>query len=320
MIAGARTPYTWVRGHGRALLVYSKMPRRWWPSVDLGPFAVSLVDRDGSVLRRWTQPLDWGELDWAPVGRGFIGLEPYAARGDAVYVSARGITVLTRVRARRAYRVGDVAFGRGLLLDRTSRTVSTERLPKLCRGSATVDLRGRLWCLDGPRRVLSWTDDHVSWTRHRLSTGYRWECDGGSLGSEPAILADNVVIGLWRADFTTDGGRSWHDVALPFDMVGATDGIGTPYDANCTQVDVLRDGRLHLSYFTHAVATSVENTAFAPVTGPRGAADQIEWNAPEGILAAPLRHRYGHRVVSYDGGVHWRPLRVRRLVRAMFDR
>jgi hypothetical protein len=164
---------------------------------------------------------------------------------------------------------------------------------------------------------VSWSDDGKAWTRHTLSTSYRSLCDGGAVGADLEILADRVVIGLWRADFTSNRGRTWRDVALPFRMVGANDGIGTPYDADCTHVDLMRDGRLHMSYFRHAVATDESATTFVRVARPSNAG-RVNYRTYEGILVAPLRRQHGERVVSYDGA-HWRPLRVRALLRHLFE-
>jgi hypothetical protein len=319
IITAAGDPYAWVRGHGRALLLYYEMPPRWWPSEEAGEQAVALVDRDAHVLRRWA-PGRAAEMDWWPVGRGFVGMTQHGERGP-VLLHATGVVVLTQERGYRTYRAGDTRFGEGWLLNRSDRTISKEDLPhsRCARSrwtpSALTDLRGRLWCLDSRRRSLSWTDDGRAWTRHRLAASHFEYCDGGTTGAEIAILGRRVAVGLWRADFSFDRGRTWSDVDLPVKLVGADQGAGGSFP-NCTEVRPLADGRLVLSYFGVAVATGIENTEFALVdypAGTRGAYPPLF----EGVLVASQRE-YGRRLVSYDGGATWREFRSRALLQHLF--
>jgi len=317
VIAAAKTPHEWVRGHGRTLLRYVQSPTRWWPE-DFGKTAVALVTPRGRVVRRWSPPVRWEALQWWPAGRGFVGVNHYGALTPGpMLLTDGGVTELTPVRGARHHRAGDVRFGKGWLLDRTRTTVTRELLPPTrCAGSALVDLRGRVWCLDRRKRTLSWTDDGRSWDRHRLSTTYFEYCDGGTLGAEIEVLGDRVAVGLWRADVSGDRGRTWHDVDLPYRLVGAHR-VSYSSEANCTRVSPLSDGRLLLSYFGDAVATSPSNTEFTLLDFPVRRFDYS--SVSEGVLVAPQR-RYGERLVSYDGGTTWDELRVRSLLAHLFAR
>lgn len=318
IIAAAGDPYAWVHGHGRVLLLYFQMRTRWWPEAEMGQPAVALVDRSAHVLHRWA-PGGGLEMDWWPAGRGFVGMPPPWGRREPVLLRARGAVPLVEERGYRPYRETDVRFGHGWLLDPVHRTVTKEDLPRSrcartrSTPSALTDLRGRTWCLDPRRGTLSWTDDGRAWTRHRLASRHFEYCDGGTAGAQVAVLGRQVAVGLWRADFSADRGRTWRDVDLPFELVGAHQGDGGSFP-NCTWVSTLKDGRLVLEYFGLAVATSVDNTAFELVDPP---ARTLHPYAVEGVLVAPHR-QYGRRLVSYDGGDTWRAFHTPDLLAHLF--
>lgn len=312
VVAAAGAPDGWVRGRERVLMTYS-VPRA--EVRDTGARqAVVLVSRGGEVLGRWASDRpSWRWLEWRPAGGGFVGTSPYGR--TRLLVGPGGMTGLSLEQGSRPYRHGDVRFGEGWLLDRAGRTLARERLPRdRCRGGVEVDLRSRTWCLDEDKQVVSWTDDHEAWTSHALSTSHFQWCDGGDTGADLQVLGEQVVVGLYRADFTHDRGLSWHDVDLPFEMVGAHQGQGSSFP-NCTTVTPLRDGRLVLSYFGTAVATDASNTTYALADFDQRYRVR---NLAEGVLAG-VRRGTREPFASYDGGTTWVPLRVPELLDTLFD-
>lgn len=312
VVTAAGAPHRWFRGRDAVLLSYLVRQREAHGTV--GRSAVLLVSREGTPLRRWasTRP-KWGRMDWVPAGDGFVALGTYGT--PLLLVRPQGVTALVEERASRHARPGDLRFGEGWLLDRGRATVTRERLPRgRCRGGAQVDLHGRTWCLDEEKAVVSWTDDHETWTSHTLSTSHFEWCDGGTTGARLELLGDQVVVGLYRADISPDRGQTWYDVDLPYEMVGAHRARGGSFP-NCTGIDQLGDGRLVLSYFDTAVATDPSNTAF---TLARFGTPYRSLELLEGVLVGFLRGA-GEREVSYDGGTTWVPIRVPELLDALFD-
>lgn len=309
VVAAAGAPVGWVRGPERALLAY-RVPRGDRRDVG-GSAALVLLTSEGEVLGRWASDRSsWASLDWSPAGRAFVGASRYGR--TRLLVRPGGITELREERGRRTFRHGDTRFGQGWLLDAARTRIARELLPRdRCGGDVEVDLRGRTWCLDEEKRVVSWTDDHETWTSHQLSTSHLEYCDGGTTGAELELLGDQVVIGLWRADFSQDRGLTWHDVDLPYSADGAFRSGSVP---NCTELTTLVDGRLLFSHFGNFVATDASNTAFVPFDFPSG----LRWfEQLEGVLVGVRRGKTGPDV-SYDGGTTWVPLRVPELLGRLF--
>jgi hypothetical protein len=239
---------------------------------------------------------------------------PPAGRKPQLIGAGRS-TELTRVRGTRLFGRGDIRFGPGWLLDPVAKTVTRERLAGCRRDSIHTDARGWIWCLDPKKKHVAWSrDGGTTWERHPLSDSYFEYCSGGTLGADLTVQGHVVTIGLWRADFSLDRGRSWQHVALPVDLVGAYQ--ENPFgDARCTRVKPLADGRLVIDYFRVAVAHDATNTRFSLIrTPPRTRFVDVH----EGVLVAASRRPYGDRFASYDGGRTWRPIRINALLRHMF--
>jgi hypothetical protein len=207
----------------------------------------------------------------------------------------------------------DVRVARGWVLDRDARTLYRSPLDGCRTDSIRADLGGRIWCLAPGKHDVLWSDDGgSSWTRQRLSDSYFEWCDGGTYGADLQVLGPTVAIGLWRADWSLDRGRTWRDVELPFRSMRR----GPPSGMDCPVVTPLRDGRLVMTYFGHAAAVDSTNTAFEPVRTPPG----LQFaGVSEGLMTAASNKAYGARRVSYDGGRTWRPIEPRALARHLFD-
>jgi hypothetical protein len=303
VIALAKTPMAWTRARDTLLVEYWLTYPGFWPESP-AVVATQVRDRRGKLLGEWVEDADAGAPSYWPAGRDLVGL---TWSGDRpVLVRDGSPTPLTRVRGTRAKAPGDIRFGRGWLLDPAAKTVTRERLPGCRQDSIRTDLRGRVWCLDHPKEQIAWSaDDGRTWTRHTLSDSYFDYCDGGALGSDLEVRDDVVAIGLWRADFSLDRGATWHDVPLPWRLVGLHH--ERPLADNCTQVTPLRDGRLVIGYYRFAVATDATNTRFKLIYTPRHTRFA---NVQEGVVVAVSRRPYGETFVSYDGAETWLPLRL----------
>jgi len=312
VIALAKTPMAWTRAKDRLLVEYGVMPRSNWPS-DATLVAVRILDSSGRVRGEWVDGLgDESLRDYWPVGGRFVGLPAYGGiRTRPVLVRDGSLVELSRVPGARTIRLGDVRFGQGWLLDEAARTVTRERRPGCRQDSIRTDAKGRTWCLDPAKKQILWTHTGGGlWMSHVLSTSYFDYCDGGAPGADVAVLGDVVVVGLWRADVSFDGGASWQDLELPTRVVNtAPGGLGD----NCPWVEPLEDGRLVLSSIVSAVATDATNSRFTLVRVPPGTG--LAYNTDEGVFVAASRRPYGDRFASFDGGDTWQPLRSRALVR-----
>jgi hypothetical protein len=317
VIALAGAPMSWATGRDRVLLEYWLTSPRDpdWP--DARVIARRVVDRQGRILSESVQRTQGWWDTWA-VGHDFITADfryGLSFRPSSVFLlGQRAPTPLTFERSYRSARHGDIRFGYGWLYDPRSGTVSPELLPPCRKDTARVDGRGRIWCLDRSKTHVLWSDDGRRWAGHVLSTTYFDWCDGGTLGADLAISGDTVAIGLWRADFTTDRGITWHDVSLPYRRVGAHRGTYP----NCTRVEPLPDGRLVLTYFRTLVGDDPANTGFSALRTPAhtfdAGASTYPADARDGALLAVSREPSGPRHVSYDGGHTWHPVRVSALL------
>jgi len=312
VIALAKTPSAWVRGADTVLVEYSLMTASYWPD-DATVSAGRVVDRRGRVLGEWADNDPTHRTYW-PAGRDFVGMPQYGGRPWLVRDGA--ISRLGREPGTRPVEAGDVRFGRGWLLDPSAGTVTREQLPGCRQDSIRTDLQGRVWCLDAQKTRLSWSDDGgETWEGHTLSTSYLEFCDGGARGVDLEVQGEVVAIGMWRADFSLDRGRTWRDVGLPLGLVGSHR-ANAYTEANCTTVQPLPDGRLVLEYFGAAVGADATNTRFAAIrTPPRSTYAGVQ----EGVLVAVSRRPYGERWASYDGAGSWRPLRAGPLVRHLLS-
>jgi len=307
VIALAKTPRAWTRGRDTLLVEYWLTRPGFWDSPAV--VAMQVLDRRGRVLGRWVEDPQVGSRDYWPAGRDFVGLSWYGDRP----VLARGgsLIPLTQVRGTHARKPGDIRFGRGWLLSPATKTVTRERLPGCRQDSIRTDLRGWVWCLDRPKEQIAWSaDEGRTWARHTLSDSYFEYCDGGALGSDLEVRGDVVAIGLWRADFSLDRGTTWHDVLLPWRMVGLHH--ERPEADNCTQVTPLSDGRLVIGFFRFAVATDPTNTRFTLIRTPRHTRFAT---VQEGVVVAVSRRPYGETFVSYDGAETWQRSSPRTLLR-----
>lgn len=315
VIALARTPMAWTRGKGTLLLEYGLMYAYDWPAAPVVS-AFEVRDRRGRVLGQWvdTSGRRGNPRQYWPTGSFFVGVSQ--AGGTAVLVEDGSMSSLSRDRPREA-QPGDIRFGPGWLLDQASMSIARERIEGCRKESIHNDSRGRIWCLDGSKEAIRWSDDGGrTWSHHVLSTSYLEFCDGGSRGAELDVHGDVVAIGMWRADFSLDRGRTWQDVALPFELVGAHQGDGGSFP-NCTGVQPLADGRLVIGYFGTAVATDATNTRFVKVrTPPRTGFAGIH----EGVAIAASDRPFGDRFVSFDGALTWQKLRADSLVRHLLPR
>jgi hypothetical protein len=316
VIALAKTPMTWTKGKGTLLLQYGLMNAYDWPTASIVS-TIQVLDRRGRVLGQWvdTSGRSGVQRDYWPAGRHFVGVSEHG--GSAVLIQDGSVSPLSRDRRPREAQPGDIRFGLGWLLDLTSMSLARERIEGCRKDSIRNDSRGRIWCLDASKEAIRWSDDGArTWARHELSTSYIEACDGGARGAELDVRGDVVAIGMWRADFSLDRGRTWQDVSLPFELVGAHRGDGGSFP-NCTQVQPLADGRLVLEYFGVAIAVDATNTRFMPVrTPPRTRFAGVY----EGVAVAASRRPYGERFVSFDGAVTWQKLRVGSLVRHLLPR
>lgn len=316
VIALSKTPMTWTKGKETLLVRYGLTNAYDWPFVPTVS-TIQELDRRGRVLGQWVDVSGrrGTQRDYWPAGRHFVGVPQYG--GTAVLIQDGSMSRLSRERGSREAQAGDIRFGLGWLLDRASMSFATERIEGCRKDSIRNDSRGQIWCLDASKEAIRWSDDGGrSWARHELSTSYLEACDGGALGAELDVHSDVVAIGMWRADFSLDRGRTWQDVALPFELVGAHRGDGGSFP-NCTQVQPLADGRLVIEYFDVAIAADATNTRFLTVsTPPRTRFAGIY----EGVAVAASRRPYGERFVSFDGAVTWQKLRVGLLVRHLLPK
>jgi hypothetical protein len=315
VIALAKNPSAWVRGTNTVLLIYSLMPSSDWPT-GRAVSAVQVVDRRGSVLTEWVDAdRGHGLSTYWPAGQDFVAIPQYGGRPWLLRHGAP--TQLTVEPGARPADQTDVHFGPGWLLDPASGTVTRESRPGCRQDAIRTDLRGRVWCLDRTKKHLTWSGENTGPTgNHTLSTSYFEYCDGGTLGVDLEVLGDVVTIGMWRADFSLDRGRTWHDVPLPLDLVGSHRSLSES-EANCTHVQPLSDGRLVIQYFDAAVATDTSNTRFRAIRTPPGT---IFAGVHEGILTTATRRPYGTTWVSYDGDATWLPLQVDPLVRHLLSK
>jgi hypothetical protein len=315
VIALAKTPMAWTRGTDTILVEYGLFAR------NAEVIAAQVVDRRGRVRHEWIAPETDDFREYWPVGRDYVGMsglygmEPH---GPPPVLMRDGAPVpLRKLRGARPARPGEMRFGRGWLLDRAAGTVSQERFPGCRQDSIRVDEHRRVWCLDDQKTQIFWSDDGGrTWARHALSDSYFEYCDGCALGAELMMQDDAVGVALYRADFSLDRGRTWHDVDLPLALIGADRGIDGSFP-NCTFSGILSDGRLVIGHLGDAVATDPSNTQFARVRPPRGAP---YIGTQEGVLVADSESPLGKRFVSYDGGVTWQPPRVSALVRHLLPR
>lgn len=309
VVALSGGPTGWIVGRQGMVIEHAVTYPVNWPFDTGAVVAVQVVDKSGRVLGEWVDLDSRREVrTYWPAGADFVGL-PHRGR-KALLVRDGAPVPLTVVPGSRAAAGSDVRFGPGWLLDSATRTVTRERVPGCRPDSVRVDLRARIWCLDPRKSNLAWSDDGGRrWDRRQLSTSYFAWCDGGTLGSDLEVLGDVVAIGLWRADFSLDRGRTWADVSLPWRLAAGFQG-GTA--ADCTRVEPLADGRLVMSYFSAAVATDPTNTSFHPLRTPH---DTMFTDVQEGVLEAASNRPFAERFVSFDGGTTWHHPQVDDLVR-----
>jgi hypothetical protein len=310
IIALAKFPTSWEVAHNRVLVGYRVTYLSDWPSQFGAPAAWRVLDHRGRVLGEWAQRVDY---QFVPAGRYFVGLKPFAGGSKALLVRRGTPATLTLIPGPRTKRPADLRVDGGWLVDPSRLTISREALPLCHSGSSRVDTHDRIWCLNGQKDELLWSDDGKAWQRHRLSTSYLEFCDGGALGADPKILGDVVTVGLKRADFSVDRGDTWWTVSLPVERVGA--GMPVPgSEQNCADVSPLPDHRLVVSYFASLVATDASNTRFTWVATPRGT--QFA-GVQEGVMLAASDTPYGELLASFDSGRTWRPLDARQLARTL---
>jgi hypothetical protein len=315
VISLARTPYAWTRGGDTVLVEYGLFRAYGWPD-NPSAVAVQVLDRRGRVVDQWAETATDADREYRSAGPHFVWMAPY--RGPRPFLMRDGTPVpLTFMRGARTAGPGDLRFGQGWLLNEDTGTVTQERLHGCRSDTVRTDRHGRVWCLDGRKKHLSFSDDGgLTWTRHTLSDSYFEYCDGGALGADVLIQDDAVAVALYRADFSLDRGRSWHDVNLPLAMIGSRPATGGS-EADCTFSGLLADGRLVIGHFGDAVATDPSNTRFAPVRTPPGTR-YLE--AREGVMVAASRRLHGQRFESYDGGDTWEPVRLTALLRHLLPR
>jgi hypothetical protein len=325
ILALGKSPTVWRVGRDHVLAGYPVPSRYDWPDPWAGPIAWQVLDRRGEVVGQWAQR---AHHEFVPAGRFFVGLrarfgrttEEYGDASKAILVRRARPERLRLVAGQRDKRTADVRADGGWLIDPTRLTITREALPLCLRGSSRLDSHGRIWCLNRAKDEVLWSDNGKVWQRHMLSTSYFEWCDGGTTGADLEILDDVVTIGLQRADFSVDRGKTWWTAALPADRVGAGDPRGSS-EQNCADVSVLPDNRLVVSYFGSIVASDASNTRFRAVTTPVGTYHVgVRKGTQEGVMLAATRSAYGDLLASYDSGRTWRPLRARDLARRLLAR